>query len=87
MLNPVQPECMDPASVKRKYGNELCFWGTIGLQHTMSFGTPQDVRDEVLTRIRTVGYDGGLILAPSHVLEPEVPWENIVAFFQAADEA
>ncbi|MHC4444187.1 MAG: uroporphyrinogen decarboxylase family protein [Planctomycetota bacterium] len=87
ILNPVQPECMDPASVKRKYGNELCFWGTIGLQQTMSFGTPQDVREEVQTRLRTVGYDGGLILAPSHVLEPEVPWENIVAFFQAADDA
>lgn len=25
-------------------------------------------------------------LAPVHVLGPETPWENIVAFFQAADE-
>jgi hypothetical protein len=28
---------------------------------------------------------GGLILAPAHVLGPETPWENIVAFFEAAD--
>ena len=44
------------------------------------------VRAEVRARIREVGRGGGLILAPAHVLGPETPWENIVAFFQAADE-
>jgi uroporphyrinogen decarboxylase len=39
----------------------------------------------VQQRIREVGRGGGLILAPAHVLGPEVPWENIVAFFEAAD--
>jgi len=33
-----------------------------------------------------VGRGGGLILAPAHVLGPETPWENIVAFFEATDE-
>ena len=84
VLNPVQPECMDPAEIKRKYGSELAFFGTVSVQRTMPFGSPRDVREEVRTRIRTVGYDGGLILSPAHVLEPEVPWENILAFFEAA---
>jgi uroporphyrinogen decarboxylase len=86
ILNPVQPECMDPAAVKQRYGEQLSFWGTVSVQRTMPLGSPEDVRAEVRTRLRTVGQGGGLILAPAHVLGPEVPWENIVAFFQAADE-
>ncbi len=85
ILNPVQPECMDPAAVKLKYGDRLSFWGTVSVQQTMPFGTPEEVRAEVRSRIRTVGKGGGLILAPAHVVGPETPWENIVAFFEAAD--
>ncbi len=87
ILNPVQPECMDPASIKRKYGNHLSFWGTVSVQRILPFGTAEQVRAEVGARIREVGRGGGLILAPAHVLGPEVPWENIVAFFDAANSA
>ena len=31
------------------------------------------------------GKQGGLMLSPTHVLEPEVPLENIVAFFETCD--
>jgi len=86
VLNPIQPECMDPAEIKDRYGDRLSFWGTIGTQTTMPFGTPDDVRSEVKERIETVGKGGGLVLAPSHVLEPEVPWENVEAFVEAARE-
>ncbi len=85
ILNPVQPECMDPAEIKRKYGDRLAFWGTIGTQTTMPFGTPDEVRRVVKERIETVGPEG-LLLAPTHVLEPEVPWDNIVAFIEAVEE-
>jgi uroporphyrinogen decarboxylase len=84
ILNPVQPECMDPAAIKRRFGGRLSFWGTVSVQRTMPFGTPDDVRAEVRARIREVGQGGGLILAPAHVLGPETPWENIVAFFEGA---
>ena len=80
ILNPVQPECMDPVEIKKLYGDRLAFWGTIGTQTTMPFGTPDDVRRTIEEHIATVGYDGGLVIAPTHVLEPEVPWENIMAF-------
>ncbi|NOZ20271.1 MAG: hypothetical protein GXP25_04195 [Planctomycetes bacterium] len=86
VLNPIQPECMDPAKLKKEYGDRLAFWGTIGTQSTMPFGTPEEVRQTVKERIETVGKGGGLVLAPTHVLEPEVPWENIVAFFDAVEE-
>ncbi len=86
ILNPVQPECMDPADLKRRYGGRLAFWGTIGIQGTLPFGTPDEVRREVRERIETVGRGGGLLLGPSHMIEPEVPWENLVALYQAIDE-
>ncbi len=86
ILNPVQPECMDPKQVKKDFGDRLSFWGTVGTQTTMPFGTPDDVRKVVKERIETVGEGGGLLIAPTHILEPEVPWENIIAFFEAVDE-
>ena len=84
VLNPVQPECMDPAEVKRKYGNDITMWGTIGTQTTMPFSSPSEIRKLVKHRIEQLGINGGLILGPTHVLEPEVPWENIEAFVDAA---
>ena len=86
VLNPVQPECVDPVRLKAQYGDRLSFWGTIGTQTTMPFGTADDVRACVRSMCETVGRDGGLVLAPTHLLEPEVPFENIEAFVAAARE-
>jgi len=86
ILNPVQPECMDPAALKREYGDRLAFWGCIGTQTTMPFGTADEVRANVKWTIENVGQGGGLFIAPTHVLEPEVPWENIEALFEAVAE-
>jgi uroporphyrinogen decarboxylase len=83
VLNPVQPECMDPVVIKERYGDRLSFWGTIGTQTTLPFGTPADVETAVRRNIETVGKGGGLLLAPTHMVEPEVPWENIEAFLGA----
>jgi uroporphyrinogen decarboxylase len=86
ILNPIQPECMDPGTVKEKFGDRLAFWGAVGTQTVMPHGTPADVRDCVHERFRTMGANGGYVCAPSHVLEPEVPMENIDAFVEAARE-
>ncbi len=84
ILNPVQPECVDPVKLKREYGKHLVFDGVVGTQTTMPFGTPDDVREAVRMWKRELGGDGALILAPTHVLEPEVPIENIMAFVETA---
>jgi uroporphyrinogen decarboxylase len=79
ILNPVQPRSMDPVLLKRIYGDRLCFWGSVDEQHTLPFGTPEDVREEVLTRLRTLGGNGGLILGPTHHVQLDTPLENFRA--------
>jgi len=83
VLNPVQPECMNFSELHEKYGNKISFHGTIGTQSTMPFGTADDVRREVFKNLDTAGDKGGLYVCPTHVLEPEVPVENLIAYIQA----
>ena len=87
ILNPVQPECNDLSEIGRRYGDRISFWGGIGTQSTMPYGAPQEVRAKVQEVRSQLGTHGGLLLAPSHILEPEVPWENVLAFVDAARNA
>jgi len=79
VLNPIQPASMDPAQLKRDFGDHLCFWGSIDEQHTLPFGTPADVKAEVLTRLETLGKNGGLILGPTHHVQLDTPIQNFWA--------
>jgi uroporphyrinogen decarboxylase len=79
VLNPIQPASMAPAMLKKQYGKRLCYWGTLDEQHTLPFGSPQDVEHEVLHRLEHVGYDGGLILAPTHHVQLDTPLSNFWA--------
>ncbi len=79
VLNPIQPASMDPVRLKREYGEHLCFWGSIDEQHTLPFSTPANVRSEVLTRLETLGKNGGLILGPTHHVQLDTPMENFWA--------
>ncbi|HHW47701.1 MAG TPA: hypothetical protein GXX14_03675 [Clostridiaceae bacterium] len=83
ILNPIQPECLDPVKVKSAVGDRIVLDGTIGTQTVMPFGTPEDVKTTVKEMRSKLGYDGALILSPTHVLEPEVPVDNILAFIEA----
>lgn len=86
VLNPVQPECMDFGEIHAEFGDRLSFHGTIGTQSTMPFGSPEDVRRAVLKNLTIAGEKGGLYCAPTHLLEPEVPWENVIAYIKACRE-
>lgn len=86
ILNPVQSECMDPCEIKKLYGDRLSFWGTLGTQTVLPFGTPMEVKNTCKKMIEIVGKGGGLLLSPTHVIEPEVPWDNIQTFIDAVYE-
>jgi hypothetical protein len=57
---------------------DRCPW-----QATFTPEFAQRLRQEVLARTATVGYDGGLILAPAHHLQLDTPLENFWAMVQA----
>jgi len=83
-INPLQPEHMDAARIRRRYGPRLALWGTIGRQTTFSFATPEEIRLEVKERVATLGR-AGLILCPAYDIdEPDIPWRNVAAFLDAA---
>jgi len=84
ILNPVQPECNDLAGLAARFGGRMSFWGGIGTQSTMPFGAPAEVAATVNALADTLGRAGGLLIAPSHILEPEVPWGNVLTFVEAA---
>jgi len=84
ILNPIQPDCMDPAKIKEVYGDKLTLSGTISVQKTLPYGSVEDVKKEVMTRIKTCGYNGGLILSPSNQATLDVKIENFIALYDTA---
>jgi len=82
ILNPIQPEAMDPASIKGKFGDRLVLHGTISIQRTLPFGSKEDVRQEAISRIEKCGKNGGLIIAPAHAPQPDVPVQNLVTLYE-----
>jgi uroporphyrinogen decarboxylase len=85
ILNPIQPEAMDPFEVKRRFGAKLTLWGCIGTQHLLPHGTPAEIDSTVEEYCRILGQGGGFVIGPSHEIQSDVPWENIVAFYNAVE--
>ena len=79
VLNPIQPGSMSPSQLKEEFGERLCFWGSIDVQHTLPMGSPEQVKAEVLQRLRTIGRGGGLIIGPTHYVQLDTPMENFWA--------
>jgi uroporphyrinogen decarboxylase len=86
ILNPVQPECVDHAWIKATFGDRLSFSGGLGVQSVLPFGTTDEVRNHTRQAIETLGANGGYIIGPSHVVERDVPLENIYAMLSAIDD-
>jgi len=84
-LESCQPEArgMNPYELKKRFGDKIAFWGCLGSQSILPFGTPEAIRTEV-TRLRSeMARGGGFILAPAKPLQPETPTANAVALVEA----
>jgi len=89
ILNPVQTSAarMDPAELKKSFGDELTFWGGgIDTQRVLPFGTPAEVRTMVRDRIKIFGRGGGFVFNPVHNVQARAPIENIMAMYNAVRE-
>lgn len=89
ILDPIQVSAnnMEPAGLKRDFGDALCFHGALDIQTVLSQGTPDQVRAEVARLGQILGQGGGFILAPTNNVMPETPTENILALYEAVQKA
>jgi len=86
VLNPVQVSAggMDSRELKREFGRDIAFWGGgCEGQHTLPFGTPEQVADDVARRVEDLSPGGGFVFSHIHNMQPETPVENIVALYEA----
>lgn len=89
IVNPVQCSAtgMDPKTLKNRYGDRIVFWGGgVDTQRTMPFGTPDQVRREVLDRCEIFAPGGGFLLNAIHNIQARTPVKNIVAMLDAVKE-
>jgi len=89
ILNPVQVSAagMDPEYLKSHYGERLVFWGGgVDTQHTLAFGTPREVREQVIKHCTIFSRNGGYVFNAVHNVQARTPVENIVAMFNAVHE-
>jgi len=85
ILNPIQPECMAFDEVHDRFGDRLSFWGTLGTQQLLPYCTAQEVFSQTMDNLSRCGTKGGIVIGPTHMVEPEVPWENLVAITDAIE--
>ncbi len=89
VLEPIQTSAhgMGVEGLKRDFGDDLCFYGSIDLINVLSTGTPEQVREEVLKNFNILGAHGGFIVGPGHTyIQPDVPLENIISMYKTAYE-
>ncbi len=89
ILNPLQwtAQNMDPRELKKEFGKDLVFWGGgVDTQKTFPFGTPEEVRKQVLEMCELFSEDGGFVFNTIHNIQALVPVENVVALIDAVKE-
>jgi hypothetical protein len=89
IANPVQCSArgMEPEHLKAQYGDRLVFWGGgVDTQQTLPFGTPAEVREQVLRRCEVFAPGGGFVFNAIHNIQAGTPVANIAAMFDAVGE-
>jgi hypothetical protein len=89
ILNPVQCSAanMEASHLKDVYGDRIVFWGGgIDTQKVLPFGTPEEVRRQVLDRCRVFSAGGGFVFNAIHNVQAQTPVRNIVAMVEAVHE-
>ncbi|MHB1485785.1 MAG: uroporphyrinogen decarboxylase family protein [Saccharofermentanales bacterium] len=82
IYNTFQPEIYDAVQFKKMYGNDLTIYGGISTQCVLAHGKPDEVREETKKMMDVLGRNGGYIVAPTHQITSDIPFDNILAFIE-----
>jgi uroporphyrinogen decarboxylase len=83
VLQSIQPEAMDPYELKKKWGDKITFWGGLGSQSVIPFGTREAIFEEVERLCEEMARGGGYILGAAKAIQPETSAENAAAVLEA----
>ena len=83
VLNPVSPQIFDFPDLHAAFGDRLSFWGGVDSDTLLAMATPDEIRAAVAWALDVAGPAGGLVPAPTHVVDVDVPMENLLAFLDA----
>jgi uroporphyrinogen decarboxylase len=88
VYNPVQPNVAgsDPQELKDLYGERISFFGGIDQQSLLPSGDLKSIRKEIKRRIEILGKNRGYLLAPAHILQPDVSVSTVEEMIKAAFE-
>jgi uroporphyrinogen decarboxylase len=84
VFNPVQPGVPGhgPHEMKNGWGNRIGFWGAMDQQELIPLGSDEDLERDVIEKINVLGADGGYVIAPAHILQPDVTPERVKTFIK-----
>lgn len=83
ILHPIQPEAMDPFTLKKEYGRDLTFCGGIGTQRLLPYGSADEIHEQIERLKDVMGRGGGYILEPGITIQADVPLKNIITMIEA----
>ena len=85
ILNPIQTSAigMEPARLKKYFGDRLVFWGGVDVQQFLPHVSPDEIAPVIHDLIDTLGKDGGYVMAAAHEMQDDTPPENIIAWMDA----
>ncbi len=88
-VHALQPRAagMEPAGLKRDFGDRILLNGAIDSHHVLIDGSPESVREQTRHILDIMAPGGGYVAGASHdYILPETPLENVLAMFDTVHE-
>ena len=86
-IHPIDPLAgMDLGKTKEEYGSRVCLLGNVDCAYTLTWGTLEEVRQEVKRCMRQASRGGGFICMSSNTIHSAVKPENYVEMVKAIRE-
>lgn len=86
VLHPIQKYALNPEEIVRDFGDDICCWAGMDLQHILPYGSKDDIIEETQHLINTfyMPKHSKLILTVGNRMEDNVPIENVITYIEEA---